>query len=110
MAKGSFLLGLITGLLALLSCTIALDITDVFTLQPGAANIGGCDDRKATLNLWFSETIVSLRVTMDQLGDIDNINKGTRRAMAMFFGISSGNMEKSGAPTYKAIQAIRRKC
>lgn len=60
MAKHSFFLDLITGLLALSLYIIAVKITDLFTVQP-AARDGACDDRAAAVDhvQWLSEGVDS---------------------------------------------------
>lgn len=52
MAQPFFLLGLIASLLALLPCSIAdVQITDLFTLEPGLADgDGGCGSREKALD------------------------------------------------------------
>jgi len=64
MATLSFVLGLITALvLTFLPCTNAVDITDLFTVQPGARD-GGCNGREAMLDQWLSEGIESVHIAL----------------------------------------------
>lgn len=107
MAKVSFSLGLITGLLALLSCTVAVDITDIFTVQPGGTNNGGCDDRPAVLDQWLSEAIESLDVALVAIDEYDQ-DPRVRRSMAAIFGITnSGRLRGARA---MAVETVRSKC
>lgn len=104
MAKVSFSLGLITGLLALLSCTVAVDITDIFTVQPGGTNNGGCDDRPAVLDQWLSEAIESLDVALVAIDEYDQ-DPRVRRSMAAIFGITnSGRLRGARA---MAVETVR---
>ncbi|KAK4038077.1 hypothetical protein C8A01DRAFT_48254 [Parachaetomium inaequale] len=95
MAKHSFFLGLVTGLLALLPCTIAVEITDLFTVQPGARD-GGCDDRAAVLDQWLSEGIDSIDVALNAIDEYRQ-DPRVRRAMSVIFGIPIP--EGPGGPT-----------
>ncbi|KAK8122175.1 hypothetical protein PG984_010845 [Apiospora sp. TS-2023a] len=85
MAKIAFLLGLAACLLHLLSRTIALEITDIFNVQPGASD-GGCDDRAGVLDQWLSEGIESLDVALKA---INNYRKDpeVRKSLSTIFGI-----------------------
>ncbi|GKT58404.1 hypothetical protein ColTof4_12335 [Colletotrichum tofieldiae] len=106
MAKGSFLLGLITGLLALLSCTIAVEITDIFTVQPGTLD-GGCDGRAAVLDQWLSEGIESLDVTLNAIDEY-NQDPRVRRSMSVIFGIAnSGRLGGANTPRAIAVKRVR---
>jgi hypothetical protein len=89
MAKCSFLLGLMTGLLVLLSRTIAVEMNDIFTVQPGTRD-GGCDDRAAVLDQWLEECIQSIYVTLQAMDQYEQQTK-VRRALSTIFGIANRN-------------------
>ncbi|KAM7200806.1 hypothetical protein V8F33_003737 [Rhypophila sp. PSN 637] len=86
MAKISFLLGLATVLLSLVSTTIGADlkIDDLFTVQPGTSN-GGCDSRKDVLNQWHAESVRSLNVAISVIDQwLDDFR--VRESLDYFFG------------------------
>ncbi|KAK1980457.1 hypothetical protein LZ30DRAFT_750732 [Colletotrichum cereale] len=115
MAKESFLLVLITGLVALLSYTTAAEIWDVFTVQAGSRD-GGCDDRMEVLDQWLSEASFSLDATLAGMDTYEQ-DPRVRRAMSKFFGfrltprVLSGTRRttfdrirsKNGAPVYDNV-------
>ncbi|KAL2802027.1 hypothetical protein BJX63DRAFT_438263 [Aspergillus granulosus] len=104
MAKRSFLLGLITGLLVLLPYTFAVEITDIFTVQPGTRE-GGCDDRAAVLDQWLSEGIESIDVALNAI-DQYNQDARVRRSMSAIFGIA--NTGRLGEPETSRAIAVGR--
>ncbi|KAH8585528.1 hypothetical protein B0O99DRAFT_154103 [Bisporella sp. PMI_857] len=107
MAKCSFLLGLITGLLALLPCTIAEDIaiTDIFTVQGGARD-GGCDGREAVLDQWLSEGLESLDVALKALDEY-NQRIEVRRSMDIIFGFRNQGPLR-GEDRIATVERIKR--
>jgi hypothetical protein len=108
MAKSSFLLCLITGLLAFLSRTIAVEITDIFTVHSGT-NDGGCDARAAVLDQWLSEGIESIDVALTAIDEY-NQEIRVRRSMSSFFGIANSGPARDGTPRSDAVNKVRGKC
>jgi hypothetical protein len=78
-----------TGLLVLLSRTIAVEMNDIFTVQPGTRD-GGCDDRAAVLDQWLEECIQSIYVTLQAMDQYEQQTK-VRRALSTIFGIANRN-------------------
>lgn len=118
MAGRSFLLGLITGLLAFPSYTTAdVAITDIFTVQDGSRD-GGCDGRMAVLDQWLSESLFSVATALESLDKYDQLPK-VRKAMSIFFGISgigklepepeSDDSDQEGAPRRAAFNSVKSK-
>lgn len=110
MGNLSSLLVLITGLLALLPCAIALKITDIFTVQSGNQN-GGCDNRDTELEQWLSEAIDSIYYAVQALNTYDQDIR-VRRAMSTIFGIANngklpGNQQSA---RYRAFDEVRGTC
>ncbi|KAK8080202.1 hypothetical protein PG997_008020 [Apiospora hydei] len=99
MANGFFLLGLITGLLALPpsfiiaeddgSVNIAdIDIKDIFTVQLGSGD-GACDDiRMGLLDQWLTEITYSLDTALNSMDKYDG-DLRVRRSMFKFFKIAN---------------------
>ncbi|KAL2150897.1 hypothetical protein VTH82DRAFT_5995 [Thermothelomyces myriococcoides] len=100
MAKRTSLLGLITGLLIVLSCTVALEITDIFTVQSGSKD-GGCDDWAAVLDDWLTECIWSLDTTLDAIEQY-NQQPSVRKAMSAIFGIANRGRISEGDGSSRA--------
>ncbi|KAL2872835.1 uncharacterized protein BJX67DRAFT_20775 [Aspergillus lucknowensis] len=105
MAKHSFLLALITAYLVLLPCTVAVDITDIFTVQPGSSD-GGCDDRAAVLDQWLSEGIESLDVALNAIDEY-NQDIRVRRSMSVIFGISNSGPLRPNTARAVAVGRVR---
>ncbi|KAL2788776.1 hypothetical protein BJX66DRAFT_308231 [Aspergillus keveii] len=106
MAKCLFLLGLITGLLVLLPCTIAVEMNDIFTVQSGTGD-GGCDDRADVLDQWLSECIQSIDVTLLAMDRYDR-DVRVRRALSTIFGLrNSGRLGGSGTRARLTFNTIR---
>jgi hypothetical protein len=70
MARHSFLLDLVIGLVTLLSYTIALEITDIFTVHDGSRD-GGCDGYMQELDQWLSESSYSIATAVEALDRYD---------------------------------------
>ncbi|KDN70775.1 hypothetical protein CSUB01_09792 [Colletotrichum sublineola] len=85
MERSNFLLGLLAGLLLLLSCNAELLITDMFTVQSGSSD-GGCDTRlNPVLDNWLSECTISLDKALEKMDDYGQ-EMAVRRSMSKFFG------------------------
>ncbi|KZL84644.1 hypothetical protein CI238_12874, partial [Colletotrichum incanum] len=95
MARNSFFLVMITGIAALLSCTTAAEIWDVFTVQGGSRD-GGCDSRMEVLDQWLSEASFSLDATLVGMDTYDQ-DPRVRRAMSKFFGLNINPPRLSGS-------------
>ncbi|ORY65780.1 uncharacterized protein BCR38DRAFT_511258, partial [Pseudomassariella vexata] len=91
--------------LTLLSRTVAIEITDIFTVQPGASD-GGCGDRVAQLDQSLSEGIESLDVALNA---IDNYNNDirVRRSLATIFGITNSGRLRESRVTADAVRRVR---
>lgn len=92
MARPSFLLGLTTVLLSLVSTTFGEDqppkkINDILTVQRGENN-GGCDNRITTLDQWVFESTKSIGGVLDVIGDWKTDDK-VRDSLSVFFGITA---------------------
>jgi hypothetical protein len=108
MAKHLFFLGLIASLFVLLPRTIAVDIPDIFTLEPNLSDAdGGCDGRADELDQWLTESIYSIDAALNAI-DSYNQDVRVRRSMSVIFGIT--NSGRLGGPTTSramAVQAVK---
>ncbi len=109
MAKPFILLALVANLLSLLSCTVAdVEITDIFTVQPGASD-GGCDSRAAVLDQWLSECLESLGVAISAIDEYDQDIR-VRRSMSSFFGISNNGPLRGNGDRTANVETVKRAC
>lgn len=108
MAKGFSLPGFVAVLLALLSCTIAVEITEIFTVQDGTRE-GGCDHRAAVLDQWLSETIESIDTALRAIDEYDQEIR-VRRSMSAFFHIANQGRLRPDSDKAAAVAQIRGEC
>ncbi|KAF3808299.1 hypothetical protein GCG54_00006920 [Colletotrichum gloeosporioides] len=115
MATNSFLLGLLAGILLLLSsidvARADLEITDVFTVQRGGDSTGGCDARlDPLLDNWLTESLFSLTAAIDAVDAYDRRFE-VRYAMLAFFSFEIQDTlgTKQENPTrYRTWEKIRK--
>lgn len=105
MAKHSFLVALTTALLALLPCTIAVDIPDIFTVQSGNVD-GSCDARMGVLDDWLTECSYSLDAALNAIDEY-NQDKNVRQAMSEIFSVSANGRLGSTGARRNAVKKIR---
>ncbi|KAH6856897.1 hypothetical protein B0I37DRAFT_351915 [Chaetomium sp. MPI-CAGE-AT-0009] len=107
MAKPFFLLGLIASLVVLLPCTIAVDIDDIFTLEPNLSDEdGGCSSRAAALDQWLTEASYSLDTALNAIDDY-NQDIRVRRSMSVFFGIANSGRLRENTARNDAVNEVR---
>ncbi|KAM3510963.1 hypothetical protein MY11210_005362 [Beauveria gryllotalpidicola] len=95
MAKLSGLGHLVVALLALLPWSVAVDITDIFTVQSGNL-LGSCDNQMGLLDNWLAESTFSVEVALDAIDRYDS-DPNIRKAMEIIFHIKNqGKMSAGG--------------
>ncbi|TRX94653.1 hypothetical protein FHL15_004425 [Xylaria flabelliformis] len=104
-------LSLATAFLTLLSCTVAVNVDELFDVQGGKTD-GGCDEfykrktQSGDLDNWVTEISYSVDASVTTIENYGQ-DPRVRRAMRAFFGIQNTGRYIPGTPTANAVDAVR---
>ncbi|KAJ3491612.1 hypothetical protein NLG97_g5559 [Lecanicillium saksenae] len=87
---------LLVSVLTILPWAIAVEITDIFTVQTGTDN-GGCGNYMTELDNWLTEIDYSLHAAQEAIEDKYDQRVEVRRSMSHIFGVrNTGRLPQKG--------------